>query len=442
MKMILMVVLALLLLVVPAALFFSSNTTVVELTSQVEVIGSQTPIAIRAVNPHGVRQLRVLVEQGGKQYEISNASDPANRLTFWLGSQPPREVSVNAGTGVTPELQDGPARIIVEAQSNDLRGLTSAITADVMVKTKPPALSVDEFQHYINQGGSELVVFTVSGYWTEAGVRVGKYTFRSFPFPGESASGDTSKRFSLFAFPWDVPSDTTPIVYASNPTGAEATGRFWFKVFPKDFRSRELPISDEFVDTMAARLDPGGSGEALSRFLKINGETRRANNQTLTDLRLKSEERVLWSGPFLQLSNSKVESRFADARDYVYQGRKVDHQVHLGFDLSVTRNIDVEAANAGNVVFADNLGIYGNCVVVDHGYGLQSIYAHLSEIGVKPGDAISKGQSLGKSGSTGLAGGDHLHFSMQVDGVQINPVEWWDSHWIQDRVLSKLAPGS
>jgi murein DD-endopeptidase MepM/ murein hydrolase activator NlpD len=203
-----------------------------------------------------------------------------------------------------------------------------------------------------------------------------------------------------------------------------------------------LPISDEFVDTMAARLDPGGSGEALSRFLKINGESRRANNQTLTDLRLKSEERVLWSGPFLQLSNSKVESRFADARDYVYQGRKVDHQVHLGFDLSVTRNIDVEAANAGNVVFADNLGIYGNCVVVDHGYGLQSIYAHLSEIGVKPGDAVSKGHSLGKSGSTGLAGGDHLHFSMQVDGVQINPVEWWDSHWIQDRVLSKLAPGS
>jgi hypothetical protein len=351
-------------------------------------------------------------------------------------------VSVKAGTAVTPELQDGPARIIVEAQSNDLRGLTSSITADVMVKTKPPALSVDDFQHYINQGGSELVVFTVSGYWTEAGVRVGKYTFRSYPFPGESGSGDSSKRFSLFAFPWDVPSGTAPVVYALNPTGAEATGRFWFKMFPKDFRARELPVSDEFVDTMAARLDPGGSGDALSRFLKINGETRRANNQTLSDLRLKSEERMLWSGPFLQLANSKVESRFADARDYVYQGRKVDHQVHLGFDLSVTQNIDVVAANAGKVVFADNLGIYGNCVVVDHGYGLQSIYAHLSDIGVKPEDAVTKGQTLGKSGSTGLAAGDHLHYSMQVDGVQVNPVEWWDAHWIQDRILSKLPAGS
>ncbi len=442
MKTVVIIVVALFLLAVPAALFFSSNTTVVELTNPIEVIGSETPLAIRATNPHGVRQLRVLVEQGGKQYEISNTAQPANRFTFWFSSQPPHEVSVNAGTAVTPELQDGPARVIVEAQSNDLRGLMSAITADVLVKTKPPALSVDGLQHYINHGGSELVVFTVSGYWTEAGVRVGEYTFRSFAFPGEPGSGDTSKRFSLFGFPWDVPGDTAPIVYASNPTGAEATGRFWFKTFPKDFRSRELPISDEFVDTMAARLDPGGTGDALSRFLKINGETRRANNQTLSDLRLKSEERMLWSGPFLQLANSKVESRFADARDYLYQGRKVDHQVHLGFDLSVTQNIDVAAANAGKVVFADNLGIYGNCVVVDHGYGLQSIYAHLSEIGVKPGDAVSKGQSLGKSGSTGLAGGDHLHFSMQVDGVQINPVEWWDAHWIQDRILSKLPPGS
>jgi murein DD-endopeptidase MepM/ murein hydrolase activator NlpD len=99
----------------------------------------------------------------------------------------------------------------------------------------------------------------------------------------------------------------------------------------------------------------------------------------------------------------------------------------------------VPAANDGRVVLADKLGIYGNCVVVDHGYGLQSIYGHLSEFAVKAGDTVKKGQSLGRSGSTGLAGGDHLHFSMQVDGVQVNPIEWWDEHWIKDRILSKVA---
>jgi len=157
-------------------------------------------------------------------------------------------------------------------------------------------------------------------------------------------------------------------------------------------------------------------------------------------LRLKTADHFLWTGPFLQLANSKVESQFADKRAYIYKGKKVDEQVHLGFDLSVTLHVAVAAANDGQVVYADDLGIYGNCVVLDHGYGLQSIYGHLSAIEVKPGDMVKKGQSLGRSGSTGLAGGDHLHFSMQVGGVQINPVEWWDDHWIQDRIRSKLGP--
>jgi murein DD-endopeptidase MepM/ murein hydrolase activator NlpD len=154
----------------------------------------------------------------------------------------------------------------------------------------------------------------------------------------------------------------------------------------------------------------------------------------------QTEQKVLWTGPFLQLGNSKVEAKFADVRSYIYKGKKVDQQVHLGFDLSVTQHTPVVASNDGKVVYAGNLGIYGNCIVVDHGYSLQSIYAHLSQIDVKPGDMVKKGQSMGKSGSTGLAGGDHLHYGMQVDGVQINPVEWWDSHWIKDRILSKI-PG-
>jgi murein DD-endopeptidase MepM/ murein hydrolase activator NlpD len=70
---------------------------------------------------------------------------------------------------------------------------------------------------------------------------------------------------------------------------------------------------------------------------------------------------------------------------------------------------------------------------------LQTIYGHLSRIDVKPGDTVAKHQTMGLSGQTGMAGGDHLHFSMQVDGVQVNPVEWWDEHWIHDRILSKIG---
>ncbi|HUS06488.1 MAG TPA: M23 family metallopeptidase, partial [Bryobacteraceae bacterium] len=316
---------------------------------------------------------------------------------------------------------------------------TSVAARDMEVNTKPPALVVDGAQHYINQGGSELVTFTVSGYWTEAGVRVGKYTFRSFPMPGKSGDTGQSARFSLFAYPWDLPADAVPMVYARNPSGTEVTGRFWYKVFPKKFRARDLDLDDKFLERVVSQIDPGGTGDLITRFLRINGDMRRENTQTLAGLRLQTADKFLWGGPFLQLGNSKVESQFADQRSYIYKGKKVDQQMHLGFDLSVTSHVGVVAANSGKVLYAAPLGIYGNCLVVDHGYGLQSIYGHLSEISVKPGDMVEKGQVMGKSGATGLAGGDHLHYSMQVDGVQVNPVEWWDQHWIKDRILSRIS---
>jgi len=127
-----------------------------------------------------------------------------------------------------------------------------------------------------------------------------------------------------------------------------------------------------------------------------------------------------------------------DAVGALYNGKKVDEQVHLGFDLAKVAHTPIPASNDGKILWAGDLGIYGNCIVIDHGFGLQSIYGHLSEIGVKVDDMVKRGQEIGKSGATGMAGGDHLHFSMQVDGVQVNPVEWWDEHWIHDRILSKL----
>ncbi len=93
---------------------------------------------------------------------------------------------------------------------------------------------------------------------------------------------------------------------------------------------------------------------------------------------------------------------------------------------------------AESVLYAAPLGIYGNCVILDHGLGVQSLYGHLSIIDVKEGDTVEKGQALGRTGTTGLAGGDHLHFTMLVDGVMVSPVEWWDPHWMEDRVFRKI----
>jgi murein DD-endopeptidase MepM/ murein hydrolase activator NlpD len=132
-------------------------------------------------------------------------------------------------------------------------------------------------------------------------------------------------------------------------------------------------------------------------------------------------------------------AQFADHRTYYYKGNKVDEKDHLGVDLASLANSPVPAANHGRVLFAGELGIYGKAVVLDHGQGLTSLYGHLSSIRVSKGQDVQKGDILGATGSTGLAGGDHLHFSILVNGVFVNPIEWWDGHWIRDNIQKKMA---
>ena len=299
---------------------------------------------------------------------------------------------------------------------------------------------MDSDQHYLYLGMADLATFNVSGFATESGVKVGDQKFRAWPMPGGKPGF-----FSLFAFAWNMPAGTPPLVYAADPAGNEVTGQLLFQFPQKEqpkYRTRDLPLDDKFIQKVVNELDPDGSGDMVERFVRINSEMRKANNKTLSDLRLKTADKFLWSQPFRQQTNSKVEANFADVRNYIYQGKKIDQQVHLGYDLSITQHVGVEATNDGKVIYAAPLGIYGNCIVVDHGYGLQSIYGHLSEIDVHEGDMVKQGQIMGKSGMTGMAGGDHIHFSMQLEGIQIDPKEWWDAHWIKDHIAKRVdLPG-
>jgi murein DD-endopeptidase MepM/ murein hydrolase activator NlpD len=415
-----------------------SGGTQLSINPPLASVGITTPVTVNLANPHGVRRVAAYLEQDGSRYPVFEKTSPARRF-LWSRHEAPQTVKFDAGKNKAPALKEGKARLVVEAVSNDFRGKTNTASADVNVILSAPRAVPDSLQHYVNQAGMELVTFAASGSWNEAGVKVGPHTFRSFPLPGN----DHNQRFSMFAYAWDLAPDLTPLVYVRNAAGTEATAAFWFKLFPKKFRERDFVLTDELMDKLVRNIDPAGTlapgPDLLSRFLKINGEMRRKNNQQLADLRSKTEEKILWNGPFIHYG--KEEANFADVRDYMYKGKKVDRQVHLGFDLSDVANAPVNAANDGRVVWADNLGIYGNCIVLDHGYGLQSIYGHMSRIDVKPGDMVKKGGKMGIAGSTGLAEGIHVHFGMQIDGVQINPREWWDEHWIHDRILSKMQGG-
>jgi len=392
-------------------------------------IGTDTPISVVAQGPHGMKSFSVSVEQNGQKQTIFQDKTKAKQTA--------RVYDFSAGKKQATFLKEGPATLVIKASSNDLRGQTTTLSQPVQVVLRPPSIVPDGLQHYINQGGAELVTLELGGLWTEAGVRVGRYSAGSFPMPGQPDS--SNHRFSLFPFPWDVSADTSPVAFARNGAGMESTATFWVKLFPKKFHETTIPLTDKNLEKVDNDLDPGGTGSLIDRFLKLNREMRRVSNQKVYDLRTNTEERILWSGPFVPMKGAR-KSYFADRRSYVYNGKKVDEQVHLGFDLAQTANMSVGAANSGKVIYADRLGLYGNCVVVDHGYSLQTLYGHLSKIDVKPGDMVQKGQHIGVSGSTGMAFGDHVHFSMLIAGTQVNPIEWWDEHWIHDRILSKIGP--
>ena len=432
MRRVFVVIIAVVVLLPIVLLLALSSTPVVDLSSPVTTLGQATPITVHVHEFRGVRKLVAFVEQNGTRYRV------------WESPQPSRQAdsswNFTSGVKATPQLQDGKAKLIVEATSNGMLKKTGRIEQELTIVTRPPSVSVDSEQHYLYLGMADLATFNVSGTWTEAGVRVGDQTFRAWPMPDGKPGF-----FSLFAFAWNMPPDTLPVVYATNGAGNEVTGPLVVQ-FPKreqpKYTAHNLQLDDHFIQKVVNELDPNGSGDPLARFIKINGEMRRANNKVLSDLRFKTADKFLWSQPFARQSHSQAEASFADVRSYMYKGNKIDQQVHLGYDLAVTQHIGVEASNDGRVVYAAPLGIYGNCIVVDHGYGLQTIYGHLSQINVHEGDMVKRGQAMGLSGQTGMAGGDHIHFAMQLDGVQIDPKEWWDSHWIKDHIAKRVdLPG-
>ncbi len=409
--------------------WFSGKHVNLKFAKAVPAIGAETPVRVEADSPDGVKAFSALVEQDGQTLRVYQDHTKSK--------QPSRIYSFNAGKKEAAFLKEGPAKLILKAKANDFRGATSTVEQGIQVVLRPPTIVADGRQHYINQGGAELVVLDLGGNWTEAGVRVANYSAGTFPMPGEP---DNSKhRFSLFPYPWDVSPQTIPLAFARNAAGTEVTATFWTRVFPKKFRQSNIELNDRELQKVVGELDPEGSGSLIDRFVKINREMRRANNQQIYDLRNNTEKRILWSGPFIPVKGAR-ESYFADRRSYIYNGKKVDEQVHLGYDLAQTTNMPVKAANSGKVIYADRLGIFGNCVIIDHGYSLQSLYGHMSRIMVKVGEMVQKEQQIGISGSTGMAFGDHVHFSMLIAGVQVDPKEWWDEHWIHDRILSKIGP--
>ncbi len=417
---------------------------VVTIRSDLPGIGPRTVVtSVAEAGGRGLGSIRVELIQGGEPVLLEERTHRPPG-PFSLGGEPVAEATleVEVGGESIPGLVEGQAtvRVTVERPGTLLRRPGPRVAELTLpVRFRPPELSSVRVTATPTQSGSGVLRYLVGDSAVDSGVEVGPYRFPGHPLPGAGPR----ERFVLFGVPYDS-ADPSPFrLVARDELGNEANVQFLGEVEPSPLRSSTIRLSDGFM----ARVVPAimsrtpeleDRGNLLDNYLMLNGELRRMNAERMVEIAADSAPRQLWSGPFRQMRNTQVMDQFATRRQYLYQGRVVDTQDHLGFDLASRVQDDVPAANSGVVVLTEYFGIYGNTVIVDHGYGLQTLYSHLSRIDVEVGQEVEAGQRLGLSGETGLAGGDHLHFAVLLGGLPVNPLEWFDARWIRDHVGAAL----
>lgn len=335
-------------------------------------------------------------------------------------------------------LKDGAFDLEVRTADTSLAGFgkgnTTTRVYPMRLDTQPPRVSVKSMPPYVRRGGTGSILYSVNEDVERTGVKVGDLYFPGFKQP----SGDY---LCFFAFPHFLTmAQYAPEITAVDLSGNAMASRLVIRPLDRVFRHDNINISESFLASKMPEFEQDVPGELspLERFLKVNNELRASNEQKLLEIGRDTAPAMLWHGAFLQLPNSATRAGFADNRSYLHNGQKVDNQTHLGLDFASLAMAEVPASNSGRVVFAGHLGIYGNLVVIDHGLGLQTLYSHLSEISASVGQQVKKGDIIGKTGTTGMAGGDHLHFGVTIGGVQVQPLEWLDPHWIEDNVTARL----
>jgi murein DD-endopeptidase MepM/ murein hydrolase activator NlpD len=339
-------------------------------------------------------------------------------------------------------VKEGPAMLRITARDaslwNFLRGNETVVQKNLTIDLTPPTVELVADDRYVNFGGVGVIVYKPSADTATSGVKIAGYFF-----PGYQGQIKAHPDYfiALFAHPYNVPAETRAVLVATDKAGNSKEVPLVYELKNVKYKKSTIALSDNFLQNKVAPLLKEASarqGTPKEVFVAVNKELRKENEDKITEITSTATPKLMWSGAFGQLSNSKVEANFADQRTYTYNGEPVDTAYHLGYDLSVTKHYPVEAANSGTVAFAGDLGIYGNAVILDHGLGVFTLYGHLSSIDVKVGDSVKQRQILGKTGETGLAAGDHLHYGVYLHGVPILPVEWWDQKWITDNVNPKL----
>ncbi len=441
MLLIIVCILVFLPILVTAVIRMESEQPSVKLERFSMFIGKDKELEI-ALEDHksGLKKFWVAILQDGKETTLLEKHFPASGILH-KGSVMSESIHVK----IEPQkidLKDGKAMLRMMAMDYSWKswgqGNRAYFEKEIIIDTKAPIVRVLTRSHNISPGGSNAVAYALSEPCDISGVQVADKFYSGYP----SLGGKDEIRVAFFALNDQQHTGTEIYLLAKDRAGNQTKTGFPHYIKTKTFKTDTIRISDKFILEKLPEFEKDLAGldleSLLDKFLFINREMRTRGKIFLNRLMQQSDPTMYWNGTFLRLPKSATRSGFGDRRTYQYGGKTIDRETHLGIDLASVAMSPVPAANSGKVIYAETLGIYGRLIVIDHGYGLFSMYAHLSSVNVHVGEMVKKGDIIGNTGNSGLAGGDHLHYSVLMSGTFVDPLEWWDASWIHNNITNKI----
>lgn len=382
---------------------------------------------------------------GIKQYKVSLKIDDENeKIIINKGNVSEKEINFNLPYPKQNISSGSILQYKIEATDkskyNFFLGNHSTVELKIIIDKKNPQARIIAMSNKIMRGGSAVVVFYANDEALgNISISNGKESFVAFPF--------IKDKYYASIIPWSIYNDTFKgSIIVQDKAGNIKKSNIGFAKYYKKYRVSNINLKNNFIDNKIAEIiDASGEKEVsnfanrIDMFKYVNEVLRNRDIQNINKKILNSTpDNTFNINVFRPLKDAVIVGLFGDHRKYSVEKQYAGESYHLGLDLANVKNAPITLSNNGIAVISEELGVHGNTIVVDHGFGISSLYAHLSTFYVNAGDVLEEKTILGRTGTSGLALGDHLHFGISIQGIPVIPTEWMDSKWLKVNILDVL----
>lgn len=340
----------------------------------------------------------------------------------------------------------------------------------------PPELEIVTTEHNARKGGVELVFYRVKGgalsgdfgpgpnrdssvskFVGFSGVKMSTWLFPGFPAHTLDTVFEAypDLYFSLFPVPLDFEASRgSAVIFARDGVGNVNTKRLPLKIGSSKAKRVTYELDLHTLETQAAALwpsyealvegadvsfsEPKDINDLLKRYREFNVRFRKEVDERIGKLLSKPRMTKYWRGRLGRQTGYTQVYGYNETQNFEFEGSGAGVVISGGVGYSSLKERPVRAANNGVVVFCGELGPLGTSVILDHGFGLSSLYGNLSECISREGTLANANDVIGKSGRSGLNHFSGVHFEVRVQGLPVNPEEWWDRRWIRDHLDKKV----